>query len=264
MLLFLPLLAQAAVAGSPLPTVDDDRLRLCLTQATSDPTTALAEADGWLAGARGAARSKPLQCLGQVYTVLLRWPAAEQAFAESAAAIGNGDARRSAALLAQAGNAALAGGRAEAALAHFDRALASAAGTEATARGLIQLDRARALVALNRPGEAREALTAAQRDAPDQALVWLLSATLSRREGDLAAAQRQIEVAASLDPKDAEVGLEAGAIAMLDGREAAARQSWQSVLLTAPASKAAETAKAYLAQLAPASAPGAGAEAAGR
>jgi hypothetical protein len=51
---------------------------------------------------------------------------------------------------------------------------------------------------------------------------------------------------ARLDP---EVGLEAGVIAMLDGREAAARKAWESVRLVAPASAAAETAKSYLGQL---------------
>ena len=38
-------------------------------------------------------------------------------------------------------------------------------------------------------------------------------------------------------------------IAMLDGREAAARKAWQSVLLVAPGTNLAETAKGYLAQL---------------
>ena len=51
------------------------------------------------------------------------------------------------------------------------------------------------------------------------------------------------------------IGLEAGVIAMLDGREPAARKAWQSVMLVAPGSKAAETAKAYLAQLGDTSAP---------
>ena len=76
---------------------------------------------------------------------------------------------------------------------------------------------------------------------------------VSRTQGNIdwpqVAAQRQIEVAASLAPADPEVGLEAGVVAMLAGREAAARKSWESVVRTAPASKAAATAKDYLAQL---------------
>ena len=65
----------------------------------------------------------------------------------------------------------------------------------------------------------------------------------------LAAAQAQIATAAELAPRDPEVGLEAGVIAMLAGNEAAARKSWQSAIATAPASEAAATAKGYLAQL---------------
>ncbi|MFN7159929.1 MAG: SAM-dependent methyltransferase [Erythrobacter cryptus] len=52
-------------------------------------------------------------------------------------------------------------------------------------------------------------------------------------------------------PGDPLVGLEAGVIAMLGGREAAARASWQSVLVLAADGPAAETARAYLAQLGP-------------
>jgi len=45
------------------------------------------------------------------------------------------------------------------------------------------------------------------------------------------------------------VGLEAGVIAMLDGREDAAKASWQSVLEVEPDGEAATTARGYLAQL---------------
>lgn len=250
MLLATVLLALTAGAtAAATPTVEDDRLRSCLQQAVTDSPTALAAGDRWLAESRGSARSKPLQCLGHVYTVLLRWQAAEDAFVAAVAAAPAGDPARVAKLWAQAGNAALAGGHAERALTHFEAALARADATLPAERGEIELDRARALVALDRAGEAGEALTAAQRDAPDEPLVWLLSATLSRRQGDLAAAQRQIEVAVGLAPNDPDIGLEAGAIAMLAGRDDAARQSWRSVLLTAPESKAAATAKGYLAQL---------------
>ena len=253
----LPLFAQALFAQaateipSAVPTVEDDRLRLCVEQAASDPATALAEAGKWVAQTKGSARSKPLQCLGHVQAVLLRWDAAEAAFADAAHVAAPGDPLRLAAVLGQAGNAALAGDKPERALVHFDAALKQPSGTPA-ARGQLQLDRARALVALDRAAEASAAFAAAQADAPDEPLVWLLSATFARRVGDLVAAQRLIEVAAKLAPKDPDVGLEAGVIAVLDGREAAARQSWQSVRLIAPSSKAAEVARAYLDQLDPA------------
>ena len=247
----------AVVAPAParaVPTVEDDRLRLCIENAGKDSATSLAQASAWVAGAKGVGRSKPLECLGQVYTVLLRWDAAESAFAEAAQVTPASDGARRAALFAQAGNAALAGGHADRALIHLDAAV-GVPGIAPLARGQAEIDRARALVALDRLEDAVEALAAAQRDAPEDPAAWLLGATVARRRGDLAAAQRQIEVAGSLASTDPEVGLEAGVIAMLDGREAAARKAWQSVMLVAPGSKPAETAKAYLGQLGDAPAP---------
>ena len=81
------------------------------------------------------------------------------------------------------------------------------------------------------------------------ALAWLLSATLSRRMGKLTEARAQIATAAQLNPKDPEIGLEAGLIEVLSGHDEAARKSWQSVLAMAPDSQAATTARGYIAQL---------------
>ena len=241
-----PIAAPARATGKP--TVEDDRLQLCIERAGKDPATSLAEASAWVAAAKGANRSKPLECLGQIYTVLLRWDAAEGAFAEAAGVtLLDDDARRSA-LFAQAGNAALAGGHADRALAHLDAAV-GVPGIGPLARGQAEIDRGRALVALDRLEDAVAALAAAQRDAPDDADAWLLGATVARRRGDYAAAQRQIEVAGKIASTDPEIGLEAGVIAMLDGREPAARKAWESVMLVAPESKEAETAKGYLAQI---------------
>ena len=241
--------AIAAPARSPAkPTVEDDRLQLCIERAGKDPATSLAEASAWVAAAKGANRSKPLECLGQIYTVLLRWDAAEGAFAEAAGVTPPADDARRAALFAQAGNAALAGGHADRALNHLDAAVA-VPGIGPLARGQAEIDRARALLALDRLEDSVAAFAAAQRDAPDDPDAWLLGATVARRRGDYAAAQRQIEVAGKLASTDPEVGLEAGVIAMLDGREPAARKAWQSVMLVAPGTREAETAKAYLAQL---------------
>lgn len=253
-----PLFAQAAIElPSPVvaldrapakPTVEDDRLQLCIERAGKDPATSLAEALAWVAAAKGANRSKPLECLGQIYTVLLRWDAAESAFAEAAGITPAAEDARRSALFAQAGNAALAGGHADRALDHLDAAV-GVPGIGPLARGQAEIDRGRALVALNRAEDAVIAFAAAQRDAPDDPDAWLLGATVARRRGDFAAAQRQIEVAGKLASTDPDVGLEAGVIAMLDGREPAARKAWESVMLVAPESKEAATAKAYLAQL---------------
>ena len=68
-------------------------------------------------------------------------------------------------------------------------------------------------------------------------------------------AQTAIEQAVTLAPMEGAIGLEAGVIAILLGRENAARQSWQSVIEIQPASLAAQTAKEYLAQIGPADIP---------
>ena len=106
-----------------------------------------------------------------------------------------------------------------------------------------------ALVAQGKTADAAAALAEARRDAPQNPDGWLLSATLARRSGDLGAAQAQIETAAGLDPKNPQVGLEAGVIAALAGRDDAARKSWQSVIDTSPGTPEADTANAYIAEV---------------
>ena len=61
-----------------------------------------------------------------------------------------------------------------------------------------------------------------------------------------------VEEASRLDPTAPAVGLEAGVIAILDGREEAARSSWQSVIELSPGTEFATSAQTYLDQLGPA------------
>ncbi len=262
----LPLLAQAAIvppidprgldprgydpARDAPPTVQQDRLTVCLDQARTDPATAIVTASTWIGEASGPDLAFPNQCLGIAYTRLLRWEAAERAFlAGRDAAMADNRILR-ARLAAMAGNSALADGRHEDALADLALAVEDArAANDTVALGEIQIDRSRALVALGRTEEAVQALADARRDAPQNAFGWLLSATLSRRGGDLAAAQAQIETAAGLEPLNPAIGLEAGLIAALSGRDDAARKSWQSVIETAEGGPEADAARAYLDQL---------------
>jgi tetratricopeptide (TPR) repeat protein len=149
------------------------------------------------------------------------------------------------------------GARAEAALAEGDFAGALAAldaappAADSVDRGRLAVLRARALVGLKRESEAEAPLAEARAATPGDASVWLLSATLSRRLNKLAEAQARIEKAAGLQPTDPEIALEAGLIAVLAGRDDAARKSWRSVIAVAPDSDAAATARGYLAQLDP-------------
>ncbi|WP_298191345.1 tetratricopeptide repeat protein [Novosphingobium sp.] len=252
------------------------RYTLCLAAGEKDPAAGIAAARAWLAEAAKAdtpntAHGAAAQCLGQLLLQQGDSTGAEAAFIESAGQVPATDPAAAAALQVMAGNAALAGGRAETALGCYDKALApppaAAPSAEDNAvRGAVQIGRARALVALGRLPEASGALQEAHRLAPNDPEGWLLSATLARRGKDLERAQRDIEVAASLaghgDPLGAPIGLEAGVIAMLSGREDAARKSWESVVALAPGSTEAVTAKGYLDQIGPAPTSGSAAPAA--
>jgi tetratricopeptide (TPR) repeat protein len=240
-------------SATPLPVpspaaAEPGREQPCAGQAEQPPSEAEETARAWLAAAQGPDKASAGECLGVALARGANWNEAASTFLAARDAAAEQPLR--ARLGAMAGNAALAGGNAAAALAALDRAAADAGGDGDLAGG-IAIDRARALVALKRDGEAAGALSQARAAWPGNAQAWLLSATLSRRLGQLPAAQAQIEKAAQLLPIDPEIGLEAGVIAMLAGREAAARKSWQSVIAAAPRSEAAATARGYLAQLDP-------------
>ncbi|MBX9884218.1 MAG: tetratricopeptide repeat protein [Novosphingobium sp.] len=254
--------AVQAPASGPRPT----RYTLCLAAGDRDLASGIAAARTWFAetskvATPNTAHGAAAQCLGQLLLQQGDSAGAEAAFVESAGQVPATNPAAAAALQTMAGNAALAGGRAETALTWYDKALAPAPASAPSAednavRGALQIGRARALVALGRLPEASSALQEAHRLAPNDPEGWLLSATLARRGKDLERAQRDIEVAASLalhgDPLGAPIGLEAGVIAMLSGREEAARKSWDSVVALAPDSPEATTAKGYLDQIGPA------------
>lgn len=265
--MLLPLLLAFQIAGElpvgplPMPTFqtpeiqgpelsfDEARLEECLKQARTDPATGIATASRWAKEAVGDSAAYPQQCLGHAYTALLRWDAAERAFLIARESLAADQHEWRARLALQAGNAALADNRADAAL--FDLSLAERdlAGADDGIAAMIETDRARALVASGNEADAAAALEKARTLDPQSPNAWLLSATLARRLDKLAEAQSFIETAAKLAPGYPEIGLEAGVIAMLAGNQAAARASWQSVLALAPNDEAATSAKAYLAQL---------------
>jgi len=241
-----PLIAQ----GADLQTDEGARLFICLEQARVDPTAAILNASTWLGESSGSERAFPHQCLGVAYSRLLRWQAAEEAFLIAHDLALESDHAFRAKLATMAGNAAIAQDQNIGALADFEIALGDAAlAGDTRLAGDIQVDRARALVTLERLEEAGGALAIARRDAPQNAEAWLLSATLARRRDQLEIAQSQIETAAALDPENPAVALEAGVIAVLSGRDQGARKSWLSAIELAPDSPEAKTARDYLAQL---------------
>ena len=228
-------------------------LQSCLDQIGADPARAHTMAQIRRSQTTGTDRVLANHCLGTAASALGLWDDARSAFLDARAETPADEIRARARFGMMAGNAALASGDAAGALGLLGEAEGEArtAGS-APLQALAAIDRARALVALWRGEEALAALETATSLAPESAEGWLLKATLLRRLGQLEPAQTAIETAARLAPTSPDIGLEAGVIAVLGGRDAAARQSWQSVIDLQPESLAAGAAKSYLEQLGPA------------
>lgn len=235
----------------PPARLQQGKLASCLQETNAAPEKALDTAQRWREKAANDLESaQSAHCLGLALVKLSRYDEAQRVFdlASGEAPVDNpGYAAR---LSAMAGNAAMAQGNAEAALPLLDRAgdQAALAGDRPLTADL-RVDLARVLVQLGRQEDASRALTEARDADPEDAQAWLLSATLSRRLERLGEAQAQVERAATLAPRDPQVGLEAGVIAALSGREADARASFASVVEVAPGTSEAERAQAYITQL---------------
>ena len=228
-------------------------LQSCLDQIGEDPARAHTMAQIRRGQTTGTDRVLANHCLGTAASALGLWDDARSAFLDARAETPADEIRARARFGMMAGNAALASGDTAGALGLLGEAEGEArtAGS-APLQALAAIDRARALVALGRGEEALAALETATSLAPESAEGWLLKATLLRRLERLEPAQTAIETAARLAPTNPDIGLEAGVIAVLGGRDAAARQSWQSVIELQPESLAAGAAKSYLEQLGPA------------
>ena len=240
---------ELSIIDAPQPT---SWLAQCLDQLEDEPTRAHVQAQIRRDTTNGEDRVLANHCLGLASTELGRWEEARAAFTAARQETPAEETRLRARFGAMAGNAALVTGDLPGALALLDAARADALAAQAGGMpGLIALDSARVLVGLEQLDAAEAALAEARMFQPDDAGTRLLSATLLRRMGKLADAQEQVEEAARLDPTAPAIGLEAGVIAILDGREEAARSSWQSVIDLSPGTEFATSAQSYLDQLGP-------------
>lgn len=239
--------------GAEQPETPRERSELsqCLVLAGADAEAALDRAQEWRARARDETElAQSAHCLGLAMVRLGRFEEARQSFEVASAEAPAANPGYRARLSAMAGNAALADGKPAIAEPLFAGAVTAArGGGDANLAAALQLDRARALVALDRNDEAATVLAEARAEDPANAQAWLLSATLARRMERLGEAQTLIEQAAALNPRDPAVGLEAGVIAALGGRAEDARRSFSSVIDVAPESEEAVRARAYLGQL---------------
>jgi len=240
---------ELSIIDAPQPT---SWLAQCLDQLEDEPTRAHVQAQIRRDTTNGQDRVLANHCLGLASTELGRWEEARAAFTAARQETPAEETRLRARFGAMAGNAALVTGDLPGALVLLDAARTDALAAQAGGmQGLIALDRARVLAGLEQLDAAEAALAEARMFQPDDAEKRLLSATLLRRMGKLAEAQEQVEEAARLDPTAPAIGLEAGVIAILDGREEAARSSWQSVIDLSPGTEFATSAQSYLDQLGP-------------
>jgi tetratricopeptide (TPR) repeat protein len=245
-MLLLPILLQAATPASaqPLPTLNEIQFTECLDLARTDAPSAITDASLWAQQGGGYLAQA---CHGFALANDFKFDLAAPLLTEAARGAEAKQDPRAARFWAQAGNAAIANDQSADALTALDRALATASINAEKAD--IEVDRARALVTLNRPDEAVTALGNARQLGPENGTAWLLSATLARRLSKLPDALAFIQTAASLLPRDAAVALEAGNIAIAAGDEIAARKQWEQVIAIAPTSRQANTAQAQLAAL---------------
>ncbi len=226
--------AQASTADIDLSgfrqrTIEDDRLSVCLEQATSDPPTAILTANELVRrGQRGPSAAFPLQCLGMAYTRLLRWQAAEDAFLSARSDILPENSLQRAKLAAMAGNS-----RAGRRPLRESRSPISAwppstppSANDVVLGGEIEID---LFARAGRARAERRSGGGARKGPPQRAAECRRLAAF----GDARAARRRPQHRADptssplpgLDRTNPAIGLEAGVIAALSGNDEAARKS---------------------------------------
>lgn len=240
--LLLGLTATTAFAQARSPA-DRERYQACIAQTKSDPAKAIETANAWRASGGGLPAR---HCLAMAYLAQERFAPAAVALEQAARAAEAERDPSAADLWGQAGNAALLAGDTDKAHAYLSSALAGAGG-DSIRRGQLLIDRARASVELARPGDARTDLDQALKLVPQEPLAWLLSASLARRQGEVARAATDIARAAELAPEDPDVLLEQGNVAGAQGDAETARAKWQAVVRIAPDSPAGKAAAKALA-----------------
>lgn len=231
---------ESAVAAS------GQRLLNCVRLAGSDPAAAIAEGARWALIDGGIEAEL---CLGVGYENSSNWGSAELAYMRAHGLAAASEDTRATAILANAGRMALRNGDAAAARERFGAVLADP-GLSDTVRGNVLIERAQAHVAQEDGDAAQTDLIAAQALLPNDSAVWLLSATLARRQGDFDTAGDFIDRALELDQTDPANLLEAGNIAIGLNAYEIAQQAWSRAAAADPDGPSGQAATRNLERLA--------------
>jgi len=239
----LALFVQAQQPPGPAPETEEGRAAQCQAAVRRSPQEALATANRWRAAGGGL---HARQCIGLAYVELAQWTSAATTFEQAAQEADRGADPRAVDFWVQAGNAWLAGGDGDRAIAALDTALASQQLTPELC-GEARLDRARALVAQDKLPAAREDLDRALDLVAGDPMAWYLSAALARRQGDYARARADIARARQLAGDNPDIMLLAGTIAGQAGDMAEAERIYRLVADGAPETDAGRAARQALA-----------------
>jgi tetratricopeptide (TPR) repeat protein len=222
------------------------RLLSCMRTAASDPAAAIAEGARWALTDGGIEAEL---CLGLGYENSSDWDGAESAYMRAHALAYAADDTRTTGILANAGRMALRKGDPATARDRFGIVLADP-GLSDTVRGNVLIERTQAHVALEDGDAAQADLIAAQALLPNDSSVWLLSATLARRQGDFDTAGDFIDRALELDQTDPANLLEAGNIAIGLNAYDIAQQAWRRAAAADPEGPSGQAATRNLERLA--------------
>lgn len=247
-LLLLALLAAApatAQQGPPAPDpalseaamLDRRRYDGCVRALQADAKKAEEFAVAW-AGQGGGLPARHCQALAQLQ---------QRQFAAAAATLAAAAREAEAAknplaadFWGQAGNAAFLGGDSKGAVAHFTAAIAANGEFAPQRAAALHVDRARAQAELGDLAAARTDLDRALALNDNDAVAWMLSAALARRQGDMGRASREIARASTLSPSDPDIMFEQANIAAANGDIETAKKVWAMTVRAAPGSTAAE------------------------
>lgn len=237
-----PAMAQQ-VAGPPAPASPDDqsldrrRYDGCVRALQSDAKKAEEFAVAWAAQG-GGLPARHCQALAQLQ--LKQFAAAASTLAAAAREAEAAKSPLAADFWGQAGNAAFLAGDSKGAVGYFTSALATNGEFAPQRAAALHVDRARAQAELGDLAAARADLDEAIALNKDDAIAWMLSAALARRQGDMARASSEISRASTLAPSDPDIMFEQANIAAANGDLAAARKVWAMTVRAAPGSPAAE------------------------